>query len=86
MLLFADRLRFSMFPPSPPALVGGAADRQSRCACAAAALSSGSPREVGQPGPLEQPSGSFLLAPKVLGQEHGVFQHAPFSGEVSSKF
>lgn len=77
-----------MFPPSPPALVeeqvpGGAA---SSCARAAAALSSGSPREVGQPGPLEQPSGSFLLAPKLLGREHGVFQHAPFSGEVSSKF
>lgn len=52
----------------------------SSCASAAAALSSGSPREVGQP------SGSPLLGPRVLGAECGVFQHVPFSGEVSSKF
>lgn len=43
----------------------GGAD--SSYASAAAVLSSGSPREVGQPGPLEQPSGSFLLGPEVLG-------------------
>lgn len=69
MLLFADRLRFSMFSPSPPALVGGAGDggADSSCACAAAALSSASLRELGQPGPLQQPGGSFLLGPRVLG-------------------